>query len=233
MITIAVVEDGRDVLAQVKDVLEAEGFDVLLYHSDVPALEALETRWFDVVIADVRMPETDGIELLRRLRRKSNVPVIFLSRRVDEADELIALRIGADDFIRKPFSPSLMVERVKAVLRRSRSIQQAGEQEASQNVIERGHLRMDKDRYTCAWKGRMVDLTATEFRLLESLAIRPGTTQERQALRDLIYEDHPIDDRMIDSHIKRLRKKFRAVDGTFDQIEAIYGIGYRFSQDGE
>jgi two-component system, OmpR family, response regulator ChvI len=238
MPTIAVIDRDSAVLALVKDVFEVEGFDVLLYLDGVRALDAFETKPPDVVVTEVRMPEMDGIELLRRLRQKSNSPVIFLSSRVDESDELIALRIGADDFIRKPFSPRVLIERVRAVLRRPRSMQPdddrqqaTEEQERGQNVIKRGDLRMDKDRYTCTWKGHRVDLTTTEFHLLESMATRPGTTKSRSALRDLVYDDQVIDDRMIDSHIKRVRKKFRAVDETFDEIKSVYGIGYRFGQE--
>jgi two-component system, OmpR family, response regulator ChvI len=230
MSVIGIVDDDKDTRDLLKDLLEAEGYDVLSYADGLRALSAFETRSFDLAILDVRMPELDGIELLRRLRRTSDLPVIFMTGWVDDVNELVGLRVGADDFVHKPFSSRVLLERVRAVLRRARSGQPEGAREAPEDVIERGHLRMDRQRYTCSWKGRRLDLTATEFRLLESLAARPGTVRSRDALRDLISEDQmPIDERTIDSHIKRIRRKFRAVDSDFDQIEAIYGIGYRFS----
>jgi two-component system response regulator ChvI len=230
MSVIGIVDDDKDTRDLLKDLLEAEGYDVLSYADGVRALSAFETRSFDLAILDVRMPELDGIELLRRLRRSSDMPVIVMTGWVDDVDELVGLRVGADDFVHKPFSSRVLLERVRAVLRRSRSGQPAGDREVPEDVIERGHLRMDRQRYACSWKDRRLELTATEFRLLESLAARPGTVRSRDALRDLISEDqNPIDERTIDSHIKRIRRKFRAVDSEFDQIQAVYGIGYRFS----
>jgi len=227
MPTIAVIDKDSAVLALAKDVFEAEGFDVLLYPNPDRALDAFHSRSPDFVVADIRMPEMDGLELLRRLRRESDVPVIFLSSRVDEADELIALRIGADGFIPKPLSQRLLVERVKAVLRRSRPTESAREIESSQSVIERGHLRMDKARYTCIWKRNNIKLTRTEFLLLESLALQPGIVKSRDALMKLAVKD-ASDRRTIDRHVRLMRQKFRAVDKTFDEIKPLYGIGYRF-----
>src|SRR5215470_3107748 len=230
MPTIAVVEDDSGVLDLIKDALEFEGFDVLLYQNGIRALDAFESRSPDLVITDIRMPEMDGVQLLQRLRQKSDTPVILLTGLVDETDELVGLRIGADDFIRKPFSPRVLVERVRTVLRRYRPPAAAGDRQADEGVIERGHLRMDKDRYACTWKGRKVELTAVEFLLLESLAIRPGVAKTRDALTDIICEDQvSVHPRTINSHIKRLRKKFRRVDATFNQIDSVYGIGYRFA----
>ena len=155
-----------------------------------------------------------------------------MQREIDEPR--IGLRIGADDFIRKPFSPRVLVERVRTVLRRYRPPAPAADRQPDDSVIERGHLKLDKARYICTWKGRNVKLTAIEFRLMESLAIRPGTTKTRGALRDLICEDQVmLHERVIDSHIKRLRKKFRSADEDFDAIKSLYGIGYRFSDSGE
>jgi two-component system, OmpR family, response regulator ChvI len=234
MPTIAVVEDDSGVLALIKDALEIEGFDVLLYQNGTRALDAFESRSPDLVITDIRMPEMDGIQLLRRLRQKSDTPVILLTGYVDETDELVGLRIGADDFIRKPFSPRVLVERVRTVLRRYRPAAAGGDRQADEGALERGHLRMDNERYTCTWKGRNVELTALEFRLLENLAVRPGVTKTRDALTDIICEDQEtVHPRTIDSHIKRLRKKFRRVDETFDQIDSVYAIGYRFADSGK
>src|SRR5215470_16228828 len=170
MPTIAVVEDDSGVLDLIKDALEFEGFDVLLYQNGIRALDAFESRSPDLVITDIRMPEMDGIQLLQRLREKSDTPVILLTGRTDESDEMVGLRIGADDFIRKPFSPRVLVERVRTVLRRSRPPAPVGDRPLDDGVIERGHLRMDRERYRCTWKGMMVKLSAIEFRLLESMA---------------------------------------------------------------
>ena len=230
MPTIAVVDDDKETRELLKELLESEGYEVLSYADGVRALGAFQTRPLDLAILDIRMPHMDGIELLRRLRQTSDMPVIFMTGWVDDVDELVGLRVGADDFVHKPFSSRVLIERVRTVLRRSPSIQPEGNRGAGENMIECGDLRMDRERYTCTWKGRRLDLTATEFRLMESLAVRPGTVRSRDALRDLIAEDQmPIDERSVDSHIKRLRRKFRAVDSDFDQIETVYGIGYRFS----
>jgi two-component system, OmpR family, response regulator ChvI len=227
--TIAVVDDDHDILDLVETMLEMEGHQVVTFDSGRTALDSLRAKSPDLVILDIKMPEMDGIELLRQLRLKSRVPVIFLTGKLDEADELLALKHGADDFIRKPFSQRVLAERVRTVLRRFRSIGVDSEAEFGNNVMERGHLRMDQERHSCKWKGKDVVLTVTEFRLLQTLATRPGVIKSRDALMDAAYEDQVyVDDRTIDSHVKRLRKKFRAVDNTFDGIETLYGVGYRF-----
>src|SRR5262249_21232259 len=156
MPAIAVVDDDGDVLALVKEVLEAEGYDVLLYNNGRNALDAVEIKPPDLVISDIRMPHMDGIELLRRLRQKSAVPIIFLTGRSNEIDELLGLRVGADDYIRKPFSPRILVERVRTVLRRFSDAHGAGGPEPSAGVIGRGHLRLDKERHVCTWKDSKV-----------------------------------------------------------------------------
>jgi len=231
MATIALVDDDRDILALVATTLESEGYQVVAYPDGPAALNGFKTVQPDLAILDIKMPQMDGVELLRRLRQKSDVPVIFLTGRLEETDELLGLRIGADDFIRKPFSQRVLVERVRTLLRRFRSMDLPGEREDGDNVMERGHLCMDQERHTCTWKGEKVVLTVTEFRLLETLATRPGVIKSRDALMDAAYEDQVyVDDRTIDSHIKRLRKKFRMVDGTFDMIETLYGVGYRFRE---
>lgn len=228
--TVAVVDDDQDILDLVETMLELEGHQVITFDSGLRALEALRAKSPDLVILDIKMPEIDGMELLRQLRAKSRVPVIFLTGKSDEVDELLALKHGADDFIRKPFSQRVLAERVRTVLRRSRSI--AAGEEFGTGIMERGHLRLDPERHSCKWKGKEVVLTVTEFRLLETLATRPGVIKSRDALMDAAYEDQVyVDDRTIDSHVKRLRKKFRAVDETFDRIETLYGVGYRFKED--
>jgi two-component system response regulator ChvI len=174
----------------------------------------------------------DGMELLRRLRQKTDLPVIFLTSKDDEIDELFGLKMGADDFIRKPFSQRLLVERVRAVLRRSSAREAAAKTpNVQQKSLERGQLVMDQERHTCTWKGEPVTLTVTEFLILHALAQRPGVVKSRDALMDAAYDEQVyVDDRTIDSHIKRLRKKFKAVDDDFEMIETLYGVGYRFKE---
>jgi two-component system, OmpR family, response regulator ChvI len=231
MATIALVDDDRDILALVGTMLESEGYHVVAYADGPTALNGLNSVQPDLAILDIKMPQMDGVELLRRLRQKSDVPVIFLTGRSEETDELLGLRIGADDFIRKPFSQRVLVERVRTLLRRFRSVDTAGERDPGAHLIERGHLSLDEERHTCRWKGQNVVLTVTEFRLLETLAVRPGVIKSRDALMDAAYGDQVyVDDRTIDSHIKRLRKKFKASDSEFDMIETLYGVGYRFKE---
>lgn len=232
MSTIALVDDDRNILTSVSIALEAEGYQTNTYSDGVSALQGLEDNPPDMAIFDIKMPRMDGMELLRRLRQKSDLPVIFLTSKDDEIDELFGLKMGADDFIRKPFSQRLLVERVKAVLRRAqnRETTEASDTERT-SVIERGKLVMDPDRHSCTWEGKPVILTVTEFFILQSLAHRPGIVKSRDALMDAAYDDQVyVDDRTIDSHIKRLRKKFKAVDDSFDAIDTLYGVGYRFKE---
>ncbi len=173
----------------------------------------------------------DGMETLRRLREKSDLPVIFLTSKDEEIDEVFGFKMGAEDFIRKPFSQRVLVERVKAVLRRRSSKDDAAPKEVQAKAIERGQLRMDPERHSCTWKNAPVILTVTEFRILQSLVSRPGVVKSRDALMDAAYDDQIyVDDRTIDSHIKRLRKRFRCADAEFDMIETLYGVGYRFKE---
>ena len=232
MSTIALVDDDRNILTSVSIALEAEGYQTNTYSDGVSALQGLEDNPPDMAIFDIKMPRMDGMELLRRLRQKSDLPVIFLTSKDDEIDELFGLKMGADDFIRKPFSQRLLVERVKAVLRRAQSRDVADVPSKDQSpVIERGKLVMDPDRHSCTWENKQVVLTVTEFFILQSLAHRPGIVKSRDALMDAAYDDQVyVDDRTIDSHIKRLRKKFKAVDDTFDAIDTLYGVGYRFKE---
>ena len=231
MPTIALVDDDRNILTSVSMAMEAEGYAVQTYTDGAAALTGLRDTPPDVAILDIKMPRMDGMELLRRLRQKSEMPVIFLTSKDDEIDELFGLKMGADDYIRKPFSQRLLVERVKVVLRRAqnRDTQSTGAEQAK--VIERGKLVMDPERHSCTWDDRPVVLTVTEFLILQALAQRPGIVKSRDALMDAAYDDQVyVDDRTIDSHIKRLRKKFKAVDDNFDVIETLYGVGYRFKE---
>ncbi len=231
MPTIALVDDDRNILASVSIALEAEGYRAMTYTDGVSALDGFKTSPPDLAILDIKMPRMDGMELLRRLRQKSDVPVIFLTSKEEEIDELFGLKMGADDFIRKPFLQRLLVERVKTLLRRSTSKDGANPKEAGPKVLERGQLRMDPERHICTWKSEAVTLTVTEFLILQALASRPGVVKSRDALMDAAYDDQvDVDDRTVDSHVKRLRKKFKSVDEAFDMIETLYGVGYRFKE---
>ena len=231
MPTIALVDDDRNILTSVSIALEAEGYRVQTYNDGASAFDGLRQSPPDMAIFDIKMPRMDGMELLRRLRQKSDLPVIFLTSKDEEIDELFGLKMGADDFIRKPFSQRLLVERVKAILRRSGAKGVQGPREGDAKALERGQLRMDPERHTCTWKNEPVTLTVTEFLILQSLAQRPGVVKSRNALMDAAYDDQVyVDDRTIDSHIKRLRKKFKQVDGDFEMIETLYGVGYRFKE---
>ena len=231
MPTIALVDDDRNILTSVAIALEAEGYRIVTYNDGASALDGFKQTPPDLAILDIKMPRMDGMELLRRLRQKTDMPVIFLTSKDEEIDELFGLKMGADDFIRKPFSQRLLVERVKAVLRRAAAKDPAADAKSDAKVLERGKLRMDPERHTCTWKNEPVTLTVTEFLILQALATRPGVVKSRNALMDAAYDDQVyVDDRTIDSHIKRLRKKFNAVDPDFDGIETLYGVGYRFKE---
>jgi two-component system response regulator ChvI len=232
MPTIALVDDDRNILTSVSIALEAEGYHVQTYTDGAAALAGLSANPPDIAVFDIKMPRMDGMELLRRLRQKSDMPVIFLTSKDDEIDELFGLKMGADDYIRKPFSQRLLVERVKAVLRRVAPKAEGAVAEGSSNqVLERGKLVLDPERHTCTWDGKPVVLTVTEFLILQALAQRPGYVKSRDSLMDAAYDDQVyVDDRTIDSHIKRLRKKFKEVDDGFDAIETLYGVGYRYRE---
>lgn len=233
MSRIALVDDDRNILTSVAMTLEAEGFEVETYNDGQSALEAFNKRMPDMAVLDIKMPRMDGMDLLQRLRQKSAMPVIFLTSKDDEIDEVLGLRMGADDYVKKPFSQRLLVERIRALLRRQEAIA-GGEADAQEEsrVLERGNLRMDPLRHAVSWKGRDVSLTVTEFLLLQALAQRPGFVKSRDQLMDVAYDDQVyVDDRTIDSHIKRLRKKMRAADSDFAAIETLYGIGYRYNEE--
>jgi two-component system, OmpR family, response regulator ChvI len=227
--TIALVDDDRNILASVSMALEAEGFTVRCYADGAEALRGLTQQPADLAILDIKMPRMDGMELLAQLRKDSKTPVIFLTSKDDEVDEVLGLRMGADDYIKKPFSQRLLVERIRALLRRGELARDGAAAADAEPVIQRGDLLLDPGRHQCSWRGRNVDLTVTEFLILKSLALRPGHVKSRDQLMDGAYGEHIyVDDRTIDSHIKRLRKKFKAVDTEFVQIETLYGVGYRY-----
>lgn len=231
--TIALVDDDRNILTSVSIAIQAEGYVTRLYADGDSALKALIENPADLGIFDIKMPRMDGLELLRRLREKSEMPVIFLTSKDEELDEALGLAMGADDYITKPFSQRLLIARVKAILRRSafRQEKNTADAQVESEPMLRGRLEMDQERHHVRWDGRDVTLTVTEFLILEALATRPGVVRTRGQLMDIAYQDDVyVDDRTIDSHIKRLRRKFRQVDSEFSAIDTLYGAGYRFAE---
>lgn len=227
---IALVDDDQNILASVAIALEAEGFSVQTYKDGEDALRGIDQQPVDLAILDIKMPRLDGMELLQRIRRDSSLPVIFLTSKDDEVDEVLGLRMGADDYIKKPFSQRLLIERIRALLRRQDMALDDADPN-SETVLNRGALLLDAARHLCAWNRRPVALTVTEFLILKSLAMRPGHVKNRDQLMDAAYgESIYVDDRTIDSHIKRIRRKLRAVDSAFNEIETLYGVGYRYRE---
>ncbi len=233
--SIALVDDDRNILTTLSIALQAEGYATRVYSDGEAALKALTENPPDLAVFDIKMPRMDGMELLRRLRATSELPVIFLTSKDEEQDEEAGLAMGADDYIAKPFSQRLLLARIRTILRRSGPVREPdgetdGERETDGVVIERGRLSMDPARHRVTWDGRPVSLTVTEFLILEALAQRPGVIKSRNQLMDAAYPDDVfVDDRTVDSHIKRLRRKFRTVDPEFGAIETLYGAGYSFS----
>jgi two-component system response regulator ChvI len=231
---IALVDDDRNILTSVSIALQQEGFVTRVYSDGATALKAFSDTMPDLGVFDIKMPGMDGMELLRRVRETSSMPVIFLTSKDDELDEALGLAMGADDYISKPFSQRLLIARIRALLRRqelARSEAASAATEDETPLIERGRLTMDPARHKVRWAGKDVTLTVTEFLILETLAQRPGVVKNRNQLLDVAYQDDVyVDDRTIDSHIKRIRRKFRASDPEFDAIETLYGVGYRFDE---
>ena len=231
--SIALVDDDRNILTTLSIALQAEGYATRVYSDGETALKALVDNPPDLAVFDIKMPRMDGMELLRRLRERSNLPVIFLTSKDEEQDEAAGLAMGADDYISKPFSQRLLLARIGAILRRAgapgTAENESGEAVADGPVLVRGRLAMDPSRHRVTWEDRPVSLTVTEFLILEALAQRPGVIKSRNQLMDSAYPDDVfVDDRTVDSHIKRLRRKFRAVDPQFAAIETLYGAGYSF-----
>ena len=232
---IALVDDDRNILTSVSIALQAEGFVTRVYTDPTVALKAICENAPDLAVLDIKMPQMDGMELLRRVRETSAMPVIFLTSKDDELDEALGLAMGADDYIAKPFSQRLLIARIRAILRRqelARGEASASHDQPEQPLLERGRLAMDPARHKVRWDSKDVTLTVTEFMILEALAQRPGVVKSRNQLLDIAYHDDVyVDDRTIDSHIKRIRRKFRSVDPEFDAIETLYGVGYRFGEE--
>ena len=241
MAKITLIDDDENITASVSIALESHGHEVRCFHDGVTGLQGLEAEPPDVVILDVKMPRMDGMEVLRRLRQTADTPVIMLTSKDEEIDEILGFNLGADDYMHKPFSQRLLIERVKAVLRRARADAEddpdtpptaaQAAAAAAAKPLKRGKLTLDPQRHDCLWEGRAVKLTVTEFLLLQSLAQRPGFVKSRDNLMDAAYDDQVyVDDRTIDSHVKRMRKKFREIDPEFDAIETLYGVGYRYRE---
>ena len=234
MADITLIDDDENIVASVSLALESQGHNVKAYYDGASGLQALEKTPPDLAILDVKMPRMDGMEVLRRLRQSSDLPVIILTSKDEEIDEILGFNLGADDYMHKPFSQRLLLERVRAVLRRARPEAEEDGSTMAQpgsKAMKRGKLTLDPARHACFWDGRPVRLTVTEFLLLQALAQRPGFVKSRDNLMDAAYEDQVyVDDRTIDSHVKRMRKKFRQVDPEFDAIETLYGVGYRYRE---
>ncbi|WP_379549451.1 response regulator transcription factor [Erythrobacter sp. W53] len=231
---IALVDDDRNILTTVSIALQAEGYATRVYSDGEAALKALLENPPDLAVFDIKMPHMDGMELLHRLRLQSALPVIFLTSKDDERDEEAGLEMGADDYIAKPFSLRLLLARIRAILRRGDNWQGDSGSSASDarrsEAVTRGRLTMDPARHTVLWGDKSVTLTVTEFLILEALAIRPGVIKSRNQLMDAAYPDDVfVDDRTVDSHIKRMRRKFRVVDPEFASIDTLYGAGYCFT----
>jgi len=231
--SIALVDDDRNILTSVQMALEAEGFEVRTFPDGDEALRGLTQKAADLAVLDIKMPRLNGMELLQRLKQNAGtatMPVIFLTSKDEEVDEIMGLRMGADDYIKKPFSQRLLVERIRSLLRREQARQQPGVSDPN-SIMTRGDLMLDSARHVCTWKGQHVELTVTEFLLVKTLAQRPGHVKNRDQLMDAAYgEAIYVDDRTIDSHVKRLRKKFKDIDAEFSQIETLYGVGYRYKE---
>ena len=228
MTHICLIDDDQNILASLSLALKSEGYIISTFSDGLSGLNSLKEDDYDIAILDIKMPRLDGLEVLQKLRQASNLPVIFLTSKDEEVDQLLGLKMGADDYITKPFSQKLLIERVKAILRRSNDVLTSNDKETS-NIIKRGKLSLNMSRYECFWDDVAIKLTVTEFLLLESLASRPGYVKSRDQLMSAAYDDDIyVDDRTIDSHIKRLRRKFKNLDKNFESIETLYGVGYRY-----
>jgi len=228
--TIALIDDDRNILTSISIALEKEGFKVQTYLDGESALIGLSRTPPDLAVIDIKMPKMDGEELLKKLRKKTSLPVIFLTSKDDEIDELLGLKLGADDFVKKSggFSIKVLIERIKVQLRKKYT----NNIEDTKNIITHGKLKLDPSQLECEWDGKQLPdkLTTTEFLIVKELAKRPGIIKERSQLMDIAYrEDTDIEDRTIDSHVKRIRKKFKKIDINISAIETRYGSGYRWN----
>ncbi|MDC0074656.1 response regulator transcription factor [Alphaproteobacteria bacterium] len=223
---ITIVDDDINILTSLSIFLKSEGFNVFTYSNGLETLNKIKLKESDLYILDIKMPNINGMDLLIEIKKLSSSPIIFLTSKADEIDEVIGLKLGADDYIKKPFSQRLLLERIKTLLRRH---VKEFESTVENEIIFNGNLYLNSQQHICRWKNKSIQLTVTEFLILESLAKKPGHVKSRDQLMQIAYSDHIfVEDRTIDSHIKRLRKKFRNVDESFNNIETLYGIGYCF-----
>ena len=230
MTKICLIDDDQNILASLSLALKSEGYEISTFPDGLSGLNSLKENIYDIAILDIKMPRLDGLEVLQKLRQTSNLPVIFLTSKDEEIDQIVGLKMGADDYITKPFSQKLLIERVKAILRRS--IVKSTNTANNADIIKKGKLSLNMNRHECFWNNLPIKLTVTEFLLLETLAIRPGYVKSRDQLMSAAYDDSVyVDDRTIDSHIKRLRRKFKNIDEGFNSIETLYGVGYRYISD--
>jgi len=237
MTNIALVDDETNILLSVSLALETDGFNVDTFKNGEEAIRGLENKKYDLGIFDIKMPRMNGNELLMKVRSSSNLelrnlPIIFLTSKDQEQDEIIGLKMGAADYIKKPFSQKLLNERIRTVLRvHANRINVENKKENNNQNLKKGYLLLDDLKQLCFWKNTVIELTVAEFNLIKSLAKHPGVIKDRNQLMDAMYGDAIyVDDRTIDSHIKRLRKKFRSYDPTFDQIRTRYGSGYSWRE---
>ena len=226
---IALVDDDQNILTSVSIALEAAGFQVSTYENGEDGLKGILDSPVDLVVLDMKMPQMDGIEVIQKLKAKTDIPVIFLTSKDDEIDQVLGLRMGAEDYITKPFSQRLLIERINVILRRQALIKDPKHKTSFDETITRGLLKLDDSRHICTWDDQFIDLTVTEYLVVKSLATNPGHVKSRDQLMNFVYgESIYVDSRTIDTHIKRLRQKFKVIDNTFNNIETVYGIGYRY-----
>ena len=227
------IDDDKNILASISMLLENEGYKVSTFSDGESGLKAILENSPDIAVVDIKMPRLDGIELLKKLRRTSNMPVIFLTSKDTEIDELLGLKVGADDYITKPFSQNVLMERIRILIKRTelKNIKKKDNID-DKNSIKEGNIFLDTEKYMCKWKNKTVNLTVTEFLLIKSLVKNVGAVKSRdQLIVSAFGEDKEnIDDRSIDHHFKRIRKKFKSADNDFNSIVTIYGGGYKFSE---
>jgi two-component system response regulator ChvI len=234
--TITLIDDDQNITASLKMALESEGFKVSVYHDGEAGFHALCEKTPAVAILDIKMPRMDGLEVLQKLRAQDYLsPIIMLTSKDDEVDELMGFRLGADDYITKPFSQKLLIARIRALIKRQSILNDqttGGRDKSLPEKLVRGDLQLDDSRHLCTWKGAPLNLTVTEYLLLKALVLHPGHVKSRDQLMDTAYGDNIyVDDRTIDSHVKRIRKKFKALEDDFDCIETLYGVGYKYRDD--
>ena len=230
---IFLIDDDKNILTSVSILLESEGYKVKTFSDGESGLKAILENHPDIAVVDIKMPRLDGIELLKKLRKTSDMPVIFLTSKDTEIDELLGLKIGADDYITKPFSQKILIERIRVLIKRSKLKDEKGKRRISdKNSLKAGNIFLDIEKYMCKWKNKTVNLTVTEFLLIKSLVEKIGTVKSRdQLILSAFGEDKEnIDDRAIDHHFKRIRKKFKNIDSNFNSIITVYGGGYKFSE---